>query len=348
MCSERETEQQEWEHCRNVTSNRRQHHKRAAEGASNELSNHGIHKNAMPAGPIVTPQAKLPHDDLCQQLQSLLKQGDSKSVIFSTLRGQVWNLARHHDGCRLVQSALEILGQQDGAELAQELQGHVVEATKSPHANYVLQEIIKQLNCTGSKFVAEEIFGSSVSLARNRYGCRILCRLLEFHSKETSWRLADELITEARDLCCHNFGHHVTQCILEHGAEHHRSQLAGVLCRDAFGYAQHRNSSFLIKALLEHCSLRDQETLLTQIGHPMILAQLALNKFGHFVVHALLKHPKTDVPSAIAQIGSVKWQLEQTRHGQRFLEDIGLAASASEISDNSSEQSQSTPTDVSR
>eukprot|EP00931_Biecheleriopsis_adriatica_P103586 TRINITY_DN783_c0_g1_i1.p1 TRINITY_DN783_c0_g1~~TRINITY_DN783_c0_g1_i1.p1 ORF type:complete len:496 (+),score=102.52 TRINITY_DN783_c0_g1_i1:99-1490(+) len=348
MCSGQETEQQEWEQCPNVTSNRlsasaarRQRRKRAAERASNELSNQGARKNAVAAGPIVTPQPKLPHDDLCQELQSLLERGDSKSVMLSTLRGQVWNLARHPVGCRLVQSALEILDQKDGTELAQELQGHVVEAAKSPHANYVLQKVITQLSYSGSRFVAEEISGSSVHLARHRFGCRIFCRLLEFHSsKETTWRLVDELLVEASDLCCHSFGHHVTQSILEHGAQHHRSQLAKVLCSDALGYAQHRSSSYLMETLLEHCSLSDQEALLMQIGHPMIIAQLALTQFGQFVARALLQHPKTDVPSAIAHIGSVKWQLEQTQHGQRFLEQIGLAASPSDFSDMSSEKSQ--------
>jgi len=347
MYSEQEMEQQ-WEQYPNVTSNRlsasaarRQRRKRAAERASNELSNQGARKNALAVGPVVTPQSKLPHDDLCQEIQSLLKRGDSKSDLFSTLRGQVWNLARHPGGCRLVQSALEVLGQKEGTELAQELQGHVMEAAKSPYANYVLQKVIAQLSYSGSRFIAEEISGSSAQLARHRFGCRIFCRLLEFHSsKETTGRLVDELLVDASNLCCHSFGHHVAQSILEHGAEHHRSQLAAVLCSEAIDYAQHRNSSYLMETLLEHCSIADQETLLMQIGHPMIIAQLALTQFGCFVARALLQHPKTDAPSAIAQISSMKWQLEQTRQGQRFLEDIGLAASTSEFSDISSEKSQ--------
>lgn len=47
------------------------------------------------------------------------------------LRGQVWRLSRDAVGCRVVQDALE-LGSREASDVANELQGHVLEAVMCP------------------------------------------------------------------------------------------------------------------------------------------------------------------------------------------------------------------------
>ena len=71
--------------------------------------------------------------------------------------GMVWPFSRHPVGCRLIQSALEVLPVRLAEQLAWELQGHVKEAATSPHANYVLQKVITQLRPPASSFIAEEL-----------------------------------------------------------------------------------------------------------------------------------------------------------------------------------------------
>lgn len=51
----------------------------------------------------------------------------SSPELTGELRGRVWSLTRHEQGCRVVQNALE-LGNKQAAELARELEGHVLEA----------------------------------------------------------------------------------------------------------------------------------------------------------------------------------------------------------------------------
>ena len=69
------------------------------------------------------------------------------------LRGQVWRLSRDANGCRVVQEALE-LGSRDVTDLANELQGHVLEAVMCPYANYVVQKVVSHLSVATSSFVA--------------------------------------------------------------------------------------------------------------------------------------------------------------------------------------------------
>eukprot|EP00931_Biecheleriopsis_adriatica_P102034 TRINITY_DN77065_c0_g1_i1.p1 TRINITY_DN77065_c0_g1~~TRINITY_DN77065_c0_g1_i1.p1 ORF type:complete len:412 (+),score=70.80 TRINITY_DN77065_c0_g1_i1:157-1236(+) len=309
------------------------------ENSSPDVASHDYEPRQRRKKTLVTSEAVL--STLCQKLESQLNHDNSISDVFTSLRGHVWSLSRHSDGCRLVQSALECLKQKEAAELTLELQGHVVEAATCRHANFVLQKVIKQLACSSSRFIAEELRGSCSKLARNRCGCRVFCRLVEYHgSSEATERLIDEIIVDADSLCRHRFGHHVCQSILEHGGRRHRRQLAAVLRSDAISYAQHQCSSYLVEAVLNHCHQEDQEALLMQFRNPMMIAQLALHEYGRFVARALLKHAKTDKTDAISQIRSIKQQLEQTPHGPQLLKDIGLVDSASEFSDVSSERSQ--------
>jgi len=210
-----------------------------------------------------------------------------------TLCGHVWAMAHDLQGCRLVQLALEKAELCDAIMLTEELQGHVLEAAISPHANYVLQKMIMQLPTSATGFIAEEIMASKESaskIARNRHGCRILCRLLEFSSSEskTSALLVSQVLEEAEDLCRHSFGHHVLQAALEHGNSSHRSRIAAALLSDLDSCAKHRNGSYLVEKALKFCCEEDQRALLERLVVPSMLEDLALNQYGSFVAKAVL------------------------------------------------------------
>jgi len=261
-----------------------------------------------------------------EQMRESLSGENGSAVVRNTLqalRGHVWELSRHPTGCRLVQEVLQIASQQEAASLVKELHGHVLEASVSPHANFVLQKVVVQLALSISGFVADELLGSCARIARHRYGCRIFCRLLEFFSgKEVISRLADELLVDTEALCRHEFGTHVVQSILEHGEERHRKQVAATLLSDPLGFAKHRFASYLIETALRHCSVHDQEALLSHFRHADIIVDLAQSQRGHIVARSLLRDDRTEAAAAVATLKAMTVELERCKHGPRLLSDL--------------------------
>eukprot|EP00490_Sorites_sp_Unknown_P012544 CAMPEP_0114665278 /NCGR_PEP_ID=MMETSP0191-20121206/30469_1 /TAXON_ID=126664 /ORGANISM="Sorites sp." /LENGTH=410 /DNA_ID=CAMNT_0001909903 /DNA_START=84 /DNA_END=1316 /DNA_ORIENTATION=+ len=239
------------------------------------------------------------------------------------MRGHVWAWSRNDLGCRLVQEALET-GSREAAELAVELEGHVLEAAMCPHANYVLQKVVSHLSPSASRFVASELRGSAVRVAKHHFACRILCRLLEFCPFSATSILVDELLVDAAELCTHNFAHHVMESILENGEDRHKKKVAEILLVDPRRYATHRNSSYLIEKVLNYCSQTEQDVLVAKLGRPEMILDLALTQFGRHVASALLRDPRVNSEASMQLIREHQAQLEGTSHGQRFLVDIGL------------------------
>ena len=222
-----------------------------------------------------------------EELRLQLQQGSVQQLI-----GQVWALSQDKEGCRLVQNALEVAGR-DTLTIARELSGHVLEAVRHPHANYVVQKVIAQVSAGGSGFIAEELRGSAVATAKHRMGCRILCRLLEFCSTNPQVdRLVDELLKEVSQLCCHSFAHHVIQSVLEHGDERHRRMITRTLIADVKMFAQHKNASYLVEnALKVFCNYEDQRAIISKLDVDCLLF-LAMTPYGRHVAKTVLKDPR--------------------------------------------------------
>jgi len=275
-------------------------------------------------GRVVNPVGEVFDTAACESLEQSLK-GGSQDVAsaLAALRGHVWNLSCHPTGCRLVQLALEKATQREAAELAQELQGHIREALMSPHANYVTQKIVTQLTWNGCSFVADELEGFASKFARHRFGCRIFCRLLEFYgSQDGTLRLVDEVLQEAEDLCCHPFGHHVVQSVLEHGAERHRDAVAATICSNPVGFAKNQNASYLVEKVLSFCSPGYQRSLLEDLTEN--LEDLALSRYGCYVVRAVVEHPDTNRAVGLTRLKGCFGELRRTKHGQHLLADLGM------------------------
>lgn len=284
---------------------------------------------AQPKAPGMVPATGRQSEDLAilddeqsAKLKGDLEAGDAEhasAVAKAELLGSVWPYSRHPLGCRVVQLAIQTAKPAVGKAIAAELQGHVKEATESPHANYVLQKVIEQLSSATSSFIADELLVNAQRFARHRFGCRIVCRLVEHcSSEESTQKLIDTLLEdreEALDLCKHNFGHHVVQSVLEHGDARHKEIIADVLRHDLLANARHRSSSYVLEAALLHCSTKDQESLVHFLVQPHIVAELAQADFGVFVVRTLLKHPFVDaealartVPAVAAVMSSSEMQ----------------------------------------
>jgi hypothetical protein len=258
--------------------------------------------------------------------------GDHESQVLAAnaLRGAVWTFAQDEHGCRVVQLALS--KQRVIAEsVTAELQGHVLEALASPHANHVIQRVVEVMPTARSRFVASELIGFATAAAKHCYGCRILIRLLEHAAtEENTLALIDEFLDEVSELMRHIFGHHVIQAVLEHGTAAQRHRIATALITPSLDgetltlpcHWTHRNVSRVFEAAILHCAPEDQLSLCDSLlNEPDYVLQAARCSFGCYVLMAVIRHRGECVETGKARdlILSISEELSASKHGKKLL-----------------------------
>lgn len=185
-----------------------------------------------------------------------------------------------------MQGVLEEVSSADLENLVQEMAGHVIEAAKCPHANFVLQKCICLRAPKASRLIARELISegldATVQAAKHRYGCRIVERLLEFCDAAEANKLADLLLNDARNLCVHPYGNYTVQHILIHGSESQRHRLVHFLKDEVAAMGINFHASAVIGEALRHASRQDaRELARALLEEPGLLSQMARTKHGH-------------------------------------------------------------------
>lgn len=222
--------------------------------------------------------------DEVAQVRAALAESDREQVA-DLLRGQMWRFSRDQTGCRLVQEALGLVPLKVARELAAELRGHVAEAIRSPHGNFVIQRIIEVFPADAISFVVEEIRAiGAVAVARDRFGCRVLCRLLE-HSMENprAAELLGEVVAQAGSLFLDAFAHFVLEAVLEHGLEEHQHYVVQVLLRDVPSLSASRSAAFVIEKALRYAAEEDRRALAGLICGPHLRALVGSGPGCHLI-----------------------------------------------------------------
>jgi len=189
---------------------------------------------------------------------------DRRQTAVEWVISSIQVLAFTRRGCRIVQRAMELAVWEDQERLVQNLQGLVLEAMESPHANYVVQKCFEIMPPNKLQFVLSELKGQGMAVARHRFGCRVLQRVLEHCPSDQSKELIAEVLENVPQLARHTYGNFVIQHILQHGTSYQVHQIADVLLDDAIRFASHRIASHVMSCALSCCSLDDVQSL-TQV-----------------------------------------------------------------------------------
>jgi len=170
-------------------------------------------------------------------------------------------------GCRKLQSALDLADDAGRTAVAQQLKGHICDATNSPHANHVLQRCIELLRPCSVEFVLKELegWGAPGNIARHVYGCRVVERLIEHFPPKWIAGLLDSILDEASALCRHTFGNFVIQHVLEHGTREQRQRIVDALCEDLGCCAMHEHAGGVLDKALTYGALEDQRDLAQKV-----------------------------------------------------------------------------------
>jgi len=254
--------------------------------------------------------------------------------------GRVWELSQDPAGCREIQKAFDCATDELKLALALELQGHVLEAMKCPHANHVLQKCITLLRPHHLQFVVNEIMACPDAIqlaARHKFGCRIMQRLLEHGLPDQVRDLGDALLDQVVDIARHPYGNYVLQNLLENGNAVQKQKLivelredVAITCMDSFGCK-------VVAAALSHSANRDDVVhLAEQIAkEPGLLVTMAHSRHGHAAVQLVIQALEgADRRAAEAQLTAELAALRVSRHGRIVAawlcanqnDDIGMTA----------------------
>lgn len=229
-------------------------------------------------------------DSETEQIVAELSGGDGphRQALIAWIASTVWPMASTPGGCRIVQKALEVVATGERLAIAEQLRGHVQDASLSPHGNHVVQKCIVLLPPEKVQFILAELEGQAVQAARHRYGCRVLERLIEHFPNQQTTEIVNEVLAGAEKLSRHAFGNFVIQHILEHGTSEQKRQVADVLHADVFRLSKHRVASHVVKSALVHCDQEDRQRLMKAISADASeLAELAHHHCGSFVVREM-------------------------------------------------------------
>jgi hypothetical protein len=210
---------------------------------------------------------------------------DRRNMAIQWVISSTRPLALTRRGCRIVQRAMELSTSADQERIVANMEGFVLEALQSPHANYVLQKCFEVMPSHMLQFVITELKGQGVFVARHRFGCRIIQRSIERCTAEQIEELVAEILMDAPQLVRHTYGNFVIQHILQYGTPKQVHQIAEVLLTDAIRFAKHRIASHVMSCAVSCCAPDDVQQLTDLLlGEKAQVADLMHRQYGSYVV----------------------------------------------------------------
>jgi len=254
--------------------------------------------------------------------------GAAATAAVDEIRHIVRELVFDAAGSSLVLRALEVARTSEARDLAEGLRGLVGEASRSPLACRVLEQIVRSLSMRDAAFIAEELLAEGPSsLMLNASGSSILCRLIEYSSADARTQaLVDAVLSaDVAVLCGHKFGHEVAMSILSNGSLSQRGQILSALRGDVQRFARQRFSSKVFEHALAICSDVERDGLASEVlARPSTLVALACHNFGINVVRALLDMPRVAQHVQMLLVRS-SGRVSRDKFGLELMRELGLS-----------------------
>mmetsp|Transcript_126471 Transcript_126471/g.328470 ORF Transcript_126471/g.328470 Transcript_126471/m.328470 type:complete len:359 (+) Transcript_126471:57-1133(+) len=249
-----------------------------------------------------------------------------------SIAGRVWEMAQHPQGCREVQNRIASVSSDEQREaLAMELQGHIRDAIKCPHANHVVQKCIVMLRPHAVQFVVDEIARAGLlATARHKYGCRILQRLIEHCSDEQVRPVVNELLLHFQSLCQHQYGNYVVTHLLEHATDKQQAALCMLIRQNVRILGEHPHGCAVLGAALtcDIASLRT-DVARTILSEPSLIGIMASMRHGHVAVKNMLRLLEGDDYQAAVDALSTE-SLCSSRYGRLVAAHLGVSRPSSD------------------
>ena len=224
--------------------------------------------------------------------------------------------------CRVIQSAITSIDNEDLIELVSKFQGHVLTLIHDPNGNHVIQRIIEATNeqarsseargdeesasslTAQLQFIIDDIIDNVESLSVHSYGCRVVQRALEY-CKEDQKNAVLKGVMECKDqLMKDQFGNYVLQQAIVTGDEDTRDTILDCILSGSGGeslltLSKHKYASNVVEKFIQLGSVQQREMIIKeslkpQEGGVCIAVDMAKDNIANYVIKTAIECARAD------------------------------------------------------
>ncbi|XP_020082233.1 pumilio homolog 2-like [Ananas comosus] len=214
--------------------------------------------------------------------------------LTSLIHGNVLRLSFNTYGCRVVQTALDVVDLEVKLKLAMELDGHVMECVNDQNGSHVVQKCVECLPHHMIQFIISCFYDKVVPMCIDQYGCHVIKKILEYcDDLKTQQILMREILKSVCLLANHQYGNYVVQYVLENGNRDVQSFIIRKLAGQIVEMSKEKFASNVIEKCLLCSGPEDRQILInvilgtTDANEP--LKEMMTDQFGNYVVQKVLE-----------------------------------------------------------
>nr|CAD1822102.1 unnamed protein product [Ananas comosus var. bracteatus] len=214
--------------------------------------------------------------------------------LTSLIHGNVLRLSFNTYGCRVVQTALDVVDLEVKLKLALELDGHVMECVNDQNGSHVVQKCVECLPHHMIQFIISCFYDKVVPMCIDQYGCHVIKKILEYcDDLKTQQILMREILKSVCLLANHQYGNYVVQYVLENGNRDVQSFIIRKLAGQIVEMSKEKFASNVIEKCLLCSGPEDRQILInvilgtTDANEP--LKEMMTDQFGNYVVQKVLE-----------------------------------------------------------
>jgi hypothetical protein len=124
---------------------------------------------------------------------------DKIKFIIDAFYGQVYALATHPYGCRVIQRIFEHCSEKETDPLLEELHKYAISLIQDQYGNYVIQHILEKGKNRDKKFVIGKVKGNVLNMSKHKFASNVVEKCVSFGTAQDRQEIFNEVITTKSD-----------------------------------------------------------------------------------------------------------------------------------------------------
>lgn len=221
--------------------------------------------------------------------------------------------------CRVLQKALDVLNQDDAAELVFLLKGHILQCIFDRNGNHVIQKAILILNTDAEKssdheevpsskkvlsclsMLVDEVVAYIEDISKHPFGCRVIQRMIENFVGKHRNIILDKIMERHEQLLDDQYGNYVVQRVITCGRPSDRLALLETITRgdNILLLSKQKHASNVVESMLKSVSpeefkriaqsilsCKDEQQVGGKLEHAVI--SMARDQYANYVLKTVL------------------------------------------------------------
>ena len=271
-------------------------------------------------------------------VQKLLRRGAPHEVqqLGKIIVDNCLQLSVHMYGCRVLQSALDVISPLDRSTIVKHLSTAIVDIVKDQHGNHVIQKCIEVLP-EATDIITFSLKNLLVDVSKHIYGCRIIERIIAEYQRgdrgiaeeNRIGHVMAELFSGIESLVEDQFGNYVIQYVITTSKECYARVVYTNIINNLLRYSLHKFASNVVENCFSASQPPEKAEFIKMLlspeapGRPLRIVSLSDNQFGNYVVQKIVEHSgRQDLEYVISAIGVNFWELLRSSFGKVVVQKL--------------------------